>query len=197
MVIRDLGGIHHFDGFVNPGIERLPHRKNRLHSDFLQRILELTVDELNAVAEVGGIGAGFQCALETVEGWQNVLDDVGCGELAEILLFTHRALAGIVELRLQTGQAVEERVTLGLERFYFRCRTDLRWFGRDRGRCSFFAAFRSRKLVLQILALQILVFQTEVPVGFSVSFTHTADYSDSFKSLSNSRAMYDTADMVC
>src|ERR1019366_9817775 len=51
---------------------------------------------------------------------------------------------------------------------------DLRWWGRDRGRRSFFSAFRSRKLVLQILALQILVFQTQVPVGFSVSFTHTA-----------------------
>src|SRR5271157_2442506 len=122
MVIRDFGGIHHFDGFVSPGIERLPHRKNRLHSDFLQRVLELTVDELNAVAEVGGVAAGFQCAFETVEGRQNVPDDVGRGELAEFLLIAHRALAGIVELRLQASQTVEERVTLGLELFRFRWR---------------------------------------------------------------------------
>ena len=60
-----------------------------------------------------------------------------------------------------------------------------------------FAALRGRKLVLQILALQIPVFQSKMPVGFSVSFRHTADYSESFKSLSKSRAMYDTADMVC
>ena len=56
MVIRDLRGIHHLNRLVNPRIESLPHRNNRLHSDFLQRILELTVDELNTIPEVVGVG---------------------------------------------------------------------------------------------------------------------------------------------
>src|SRR6266853_3625053 len=56
VVIRYLARIHHLNGLVNPRIERLPHRNNRLHSNFLQRILDLTVDELNTIAELVGVG---------------------------------------------------------------------------------------------------------------------------------------------
>ena len=60
VVIRDFARIHHLNGFVNPRIEGLPHRNNRLHSDFLQRILELTVDKLNAIAEVSRFELEFE-----------------------------------------------------------------------------------------------------------------------------------------
>src|SRR4029077_1691541 len=118
--------------------------------------------------------------------WQKILDDVSCGVLAEFLLLTHRALAGIIEFRLQTRQTIKERITLGPELFRFRCGTLVRCLAGDRDGPRFFV-FRRGKLPIQI----------QIHFSLSISLSHTANYSDSFKSLSNSRAMYDTADMVC
>src|SRR5208337_5628141 len=110
-----------------------------MHSDLLQRILELTVDELNAAAEVAAARArSLQCALETVEDRQKVLDDIGRGKFAEFLLFTHPALPGIVEFRLLAGKTIQQRVALGLELFCFRWRAHLRRFRRHRVRGGFF-----------------------------------------------------------
>src|SRR5258708_31583545 len=176
---------------MKPRIENLPHCNNRLHSVFLQCILELPVDELNAVAEVVGIGAGvapsLQRALETVEDRQKILDDVRRGKFAEVLLLPHRPLTRIIEFRLQTRQAVKKRVALGLQPFRFRSGSLVRCLAGNRDGRLFFSFFRRRKLPLHI----------QIPFSLSLSLTHTAGYSDSFKSLSNSRAMYDTADMVC
>src|ERR1022692_2917552 len=47
VMIRNLGGIHHLDRFVNPRIERLSYGGNWLNARLLQCILKLTIDEFN------------------------------------------------------------------------------------------------------------------------------------------------------
>ena len=178
---------------MNPRIERLPHRDNRLHSDFLQRILKLPVDQLNAIAEVASsIAASLQRPLKTVEDRQKILDDIGRRKLAKILLLPHRAFACIIELRLQTRQTIKQRVAFGLEFFRFRrapssaafhYRTEPR--RRFSPRPSAAGSSRSRSCLHNVTSV------------FPFPLSHTAHYSDSFKSLSNSRAIYDTADIVC
>ena len=53
LMIRGVGGFHHFDGFVQVGIELLALRRNRRASQLLQRILQLLVDEFDSAAKFG------------------------------------------------------------------------------------------------------------------------------------------------
>jgi len=101
---------------VNPRIERLPHRNNRLHSDFLQRILELPIDKLNAIAEVVELEPppAFSARSKLSRIGKKFLMTSAAAYSAEFLLLTHRALARIIELRLQTRKTIKERVALGL-----------------------------------------------------------------------------------
>ena len=55
LMIRDICPVDHLNGLVNPRIEGLTQRDNRLHSSFVQRILKLAIDKLDAIAEVAGI----------------------------------------------------------------------------------------------------------------------------------------------
>ena len=52
LMIVGVGGVHHLDGFMQMGIERLALRRNGAQAQLLQRILQLLVDELNSAAEL-------------------------------------------------------------------------------------------------------------------------------------------------
>jgi len=58
-MVRDICPVDHLNSLMNPRIENLPHRDNRLHASFLQRILKLAVYKLDPIAEVAGIATGF------------------------------------------------------------------------------------------------------------------------------------------
>jgi len=113
VVVRDFRGIHHFDGFVDPRIERLPHRKYRLNSDLLQRILKLPVDVFDAVAEVGRVATSLSA--------RSKLSSVGSRPLMTSAAAYSRksccsrtAACGHCRFRLQTRQPVKQRVALAL-----------------------------------------------------------------------------------
>src|SRR6266478_7251838 len=130
MMVFSLISVDHFDGFMHSRIERLPHRLNRPNAHFLERVLELAIDELQTAAKIVGIARrSLQCAFEAVEDWQNILDDIRGSEFAKLLLFAGRAFAGIVEFRLQPGQTVEQRVPFGTKLVGLRYRAPVR----DRG----------------------------------------------------------------
>ena len=65
---------------------------------------------------------GLQCALETVQDGQKCLHGVRKRILAEFLLFARGPLACILELGLQTGQAVQQAYRARLSV----CRTRIR-----------------------------------------------------------------------
>ena len=121
-MIRHLGCIHHFDGLMNMRVKRLPSSFNRLQRKFLQRSLQLLVDQLHAIAELGGIGLHFQCPLKAVEHGQQRFDGIGCRVVAKILLLLGGPTPCVFELRLRARQTIDQRIALRFQLFEFRTR---------------------------------------------------------------------------
>src|ERR1700733_954584 len=110
-MILGVGSVDHLDGLMKMRVKELSFGRNRTQAELPQGIVELLVDQLHAVAEFffGGV-AGIESPLKTVEDGQQCLQGIGQRELAEFLLFAEAALARVFELRLQAGQAVEQRI---------------------------------------------------------------------------------------
>ena len=157
--------------------------------NFAKRIVKLLVDELDAGVKIfQRCGLGIQSAIQAVEDRQQCGHRIGKGVFLKLLLLLLTALAKVFELGLNAGRAIKISRAFGPHLLQFR----LRFFGGGAGLRSRFvvSTFAWRKLVVQ---LQFRL------AGASIVFLclHNFFYVDSFQSLSNSRAMYDTAVMVC
>ena len=70
--------------------------------------MELAVDQLHAGTEVlGGDVSTFVRAIQAVQNRKQLLQRIGQCVVAELLLLAQAALAEVVELRLQTCQAIQ------------------------------------------------------------------------------------------
>ena len=184
MMVHRLGRVHHFDGFMNSRIERLSDRLNHLDAHFLEHILELTIDEFEPAPEIVGIsGRSLERAFKAVQNRQNVPDDLGSSKFAELLLFSCRTFAGIIEFGLQRS-ASRSALSFSVSDIGPSSSTAV---GSD-GRADSSAPSAGGNSC-STSRLLVSVFPFPLPI--------LLNYSDSFKSLSNRRAMYDTADMVC
>jgi len=163
---------------VNSGIKRLPTAAIAA-LQFSAAHPETGGRSTRSTAKVGGVTAGFQSALKTVEDGQNILDDVRRGELAKLLLLAHRALARIVEFRLQrpSDRAVR-RVPPSV-------------LVSDAAAFSAAMPTGAEPQILPRLPLPKLVLRSTFPLVFPFPLPMLLTYSDSFKSLSNS-ARYTT-----
>src|SRR3954462_6722297 len=117
MVIFRLVRVHHLDGFVELRIERRAFRFDRSDSQTRQRVEDLLAAQFHAFAQLLIAPARRQShsAIEAIEHGQELLQRVADSVLAKVLLLTCRTLAIVVELSLLPREAVEKRVTLGLE----------------------------------------------------------------------------------
>src|SRR5512133_1352309 len=148
--------------------------------------MELAIDQLNAGSEIVRRSIlRLQRAIEAVEDRQHLLERIGQSIVAKILLLFHRPFAVIVELGLKPSQAIQ------IARLFvpqiFELRISLRRLRSGARLCSL------------VFALRQFVLEVEMP-SISISFIyfhHWGSYSESFSNLSKSRAMYDTAVMVC
>ena len=107
LVISGLVGVDHLDRFMLMGIEELPLGCDRSQTQLRQRVLQLSIDEFDASAELGFFRRGLQGALKAVQNREQRANGVGHRILTEVLLFAGGPLARVFEFGLQAGQAVE------------------------------------------------------------------------------------------
>ena len=152
-------GVDHLDRLVHPRIEFLPHGRNRLYTDLLQRVLKLAIDQFQSTPQVIASRGGLQSTFKTIKRRQNRFDRIRGREVPEFLLLACRALAGIVELGLQACQAVEKGVPL---------RADLIEFS---GNCAPSGGLCCRGRLLIFVRRRKFMLQVEI-LCFSVSLNH-------------------------
>src|SRR3954468_20706622 len=112
MVLRNILARNRLDRLVQIGIERLTLGLNRLHTQLRQRIVELTIDQVHAFAKLLAFRLGLQRTIQAIQDRQQSLDGVRKRVVAKILLLLGLSLAEVIELRLQTRQAIEQRIAL-------------------------------------------------------------------------------------
>ena len=118
VMVGNLVGLHHLDGLVQAWIEGLSLGGNRFHAKPRQHVVELAVDQLHAGAEVfGGDAFHLQRAVQAVQNRKHLLQRIGERVFAELLLLAQAALAEVFKLRLQTRQAVQIQRILRLSAF--------------------------------------------------------------------------------
>ena len=123
-MILGFRGVHHLDRLMKMRIKRFPLGRNRTQTQAYQRILQLLVDEFDTAAKFRFVsGARLQRTFEAVQRRQQFFYRIGQRILAKFLLLPGRALAGVFELSLKAGQAVNQRIALGSSVFEFAGRT--------------------------------------------------------------------------
>ena len=123
VIVLGLVGIHHLNGLVDIGIERLALGRDGLHAQLGQRIMKLLVDELDAGVKIfQRRGVGLQRVVQAIENGQQRLERVGESVVPVFLLRLGVALAEVVELGLQPRRAVKISRALGFDLLQFRLR---------------------------------------------------------------------------
>src|SRR3984893_6561365 len=152
-----------------------------------QHILQLLVDEFHSAAKFCLIrGTSLQGALEAIQRGQQRLHRFGYRILTELLLLAGGALPRILELRLQSRQAVEQHITFGFQLVELRVSPlGLAPFPNHLRRLVY-SALLARRFGCGPFTLRVQL--RGVYVWFSVS-CHSTRHSDSFRILSNRRAM--------
>src|SRR5207253_9472011 len=127
------------------------------------------------------------------EHWQQRPHRIGQRVIAELALLALRPLAVIFKFRLQASQPVKERIAFSSDFFQFVFRWRLCLSGRA---FAFFEAILlcRRKLVLEILRTNRIYVDLCHGANCYIFFL---DSSGPFRMLSKSRAISETAVMVC
>jgi len=112
--------VHHFTA-RELAVENLPHRCNRLYSAFLQRILKLTVNEIDSVAKVRASPADFNARSKLSSAGRKFLMTSAAANSRKSCC-SRTAAYGHCRTPPADEQAVEQRIALRLQLFCFRCR---------------------------------------------------------------------------
>jgi len=122
---------------VTVRIEGLPDRLDRLNARVAQKLLDLSLDHLEALGDGLGVGGRLGCLqahLEIIENGQQPLEQTLPGMADGVLLFAQDALARVVPVSLGAQEAVLEFGGLRgeLERFLEQLVRDDNVGGRNR-----------------------------------------------------------------
>src|SRR5581483_3369463 len=206
-----VAGFHHFDGFVYAWIELLSLRRNGLYTETAESIFHLLADQLDARTKscVGSLGLlTAKRQIEIVEHGKEGLYRVCRGVFSVVTLLAQITLARVLEFGLKARKAIEQRIAL--------FRHSLVLLLRDsalRLLCKFLRVGWRQRLVSAVL---LLVFRRLYRLILVVLDCHRNFYLFefgysliryrervlsflycSFRTLSKSCAMYETAVIVC
>ena len=113
-----VGMLHGFDAaerLVDSGIELRADGFHRLHVQAAQSLFHLLQDQLDAGAKLFDGAFGLEREREVVHHAEEGLDGGLHGVVARVLALLDFALAGVVELGLQAGEAVLEPVAFAAQ----------------------------------------------------------------------------------
>jgi len=119
MMIGDIVAVHSAEGLVDSRIEWFANGGHGRDLKLAKHLAHLFNNELHARAQLLDRARGLQGKLEMIEDRQKLLDHAAGGVVAELGPFPLGALAGIIELRLQTGQPIQQLIALGFQPIEF------------------------------------------------------------------------------
>src|SRR5204862_3337566 len=115
LVIFGVAGIHHFDSLVKTGIERLTLGLNGTQTHFQQGVIQLLVNQFDAVAKFRAVRFSPQGALKAVQAGEQSFYRICNSIFAELLLLALGTLSSVFEFSLQTSQTIDQSVPFGLQ----------------------------------------------------------------------------------
>jgi hypothetical protein len=115
MLVGQVVAVDGTEGFVEAWIESDAEGMDGGDLHLAEDVFHMLDDEGDAGAELFGGSVGVEGELEVIEDGEELLDDGAGGVVLEVLALAFGAFAGVVKLRLEAGESIDELVTLGLE----------------------------------------------------------------------------------